>query len=173
MTEIPKKLTGLLSKILTFLGFFAFFRMVRSQNAFGKSFGVKTVKSYFCKFWINAFFDQTFSPQSKDEWLFWCLWLVVILSRSPSRKSVSKMVTGKREADFFKLTENCQILLANKQRNAFFSKIKNANISFWGFIKKIAREHLLQCLICRSCRQWFASYGKNLTKKPVIGFCGS
>jgi len=42
-------LTKLLSKILTFLGFFAFIRMVHSQNAFGKSFGVKTEKSYFFK----------------------------------------------------------------------------------------------------------------------------
>ena len=30
------------------------------------------------------------------------------------------MVTGKREADFLKLTENCQILLANKQKNCMF-----------------------------------------------------
>jgi len=55
----------------------------------------------------NACFAQTFSRKIKDEWLFWCLWLVVILDRSPSQKSVSKMVTGKREADFLKITENC------------------------------------------------------------------
>jgi len=82
------------------------------------------------------------------------------------------MVTGKREADFFKLTKIAKYCLQINKKTAFFSKIKNANISFWGVIKKIAREHLLR-LICRSCRQWFASYGKNLTKKPVIGFCGT
>jgi len=37
-------LTTRLSKILTFLGVFAFFRMVHPQNAFGKSFGVNTEK---------------------------------------------------------------------------------------------------------------------------------
>jgi len=40
----------LLSKILSFLGFFAFIWMVHSQNAFGKSFDGKTEKSYFSKF---------------------------------------------------------------------------------------------------------------------------
>jgi len=58
------------------------------------------------------------------------------------------MTTGKREAEFLKITENCQILLANKQKTAFFSQISNANIPFWGLIKTIARKPLLQCLIC-------------------------
>jgi len=30
------------------------------------------------------------------------------------------MLTGKREADVLKITENCQILLANKQKNCIF-----------------------------------------------------
>jgi len=46
------------------------------------------------------------------------------------------MVTGKREADFLKITENCQILFANKQKTAFFSKISNANIAFWDLSKR-------------------------------------
>jgi len=80
--------------------------MLHSQNAFGKSFGVKTEKSYLFKFVKKCIFRPNIFPQRKDEWLFWCLWLVVILARSPNQKSVSKMVTGKREADFMKITEN-------------------------------------------------------------------
>jgi len=40
----------------------------------------------------------------------------------------------------------------------------------FGVIKTIARKPLLQCLICRSCYQWFSSYGKNRAKmpKPII-----
>jgi len=106
--------------------------MIHSQNDFGKSFGVKTKKSYLFKFWKNAFFTRTFSPQSKDEWLFWCSWLVVILAKSPSQKSVSKSVTGKREVDFVKITENSQILLANKQRNWTFPKNFKCKHAFFG-----------------------------------------
>jgi len=32
-------------------------------------------------------------------------------------------MTGKHEADFLKITENRQILIANKQKTALFSKI--------------------------------------------------
>jgi len=120
-------------------------------TCFWQGFSAKTEKSYRFKLRKNAYFAQTFSPQSKDEWLFWFLWLVVVLSRTPSQKSVSKMVTGKREAGFLKITKNCQIFLANKQKTAFFPKISNANIPFWGLIKTIAHKPLLQCLICRSC----------------------
>jgi len=37
-------------------------------------------------------------------------------------------------------------MLANKQKNDFFSKISNANLPLLGLIKTIARKPLLQCL---------------------------
>jgi len=62
--------------------------MVHSQHAFGKSFGVKTEKSYLFKFLKNAFFGQTFSPQSKDEWLV--TFLVSVVSCDPYQDSKQK-----------------------------------------------------------------------------------
>jgi len=55
---------------------------------------------------------------------------------SPSQKSVSKMVTGKREADFMKITENCQKLLANKQKNCIFLKNFKCKHTFLGLSKR-------------------------------------
>jgi len=41
--------------------------MLHSQNAFGKSFGVKTEKSYLFKFVKKCIFRPNIFPQRKDE----------------------------------------------------------------------------------------------------------
>jgi len=50
------------------------------------------------------------------------------------------MVTGKREADFFKLTKNCQIFFANKEKNWIFFKNFKCKYIFLGSYQKIARK---------------------------------
>jgi len=46
------------------------------------------------------------------------------------------MMTGKREADFFKLTENCQILFANKKKLHFFQKFQMQTYLFGDLSKR-------------------------------------
>jgi len=60
--------------------------------------------------------------------------------QEPKPKSVLKMVTGKREADFFKLTKNCQIFFANKEKNWIFFKNFKCKYIFLGSYQKIARK---------------------------------
>ena len=83
-------------KNIDFSGFFAFFRMVYSTNAFGKSFGVKTKKSYFYKFWKNAVFALRLFP-AKQGWVTFLVFVVSCgLCKESKPKSASKMVTGMR-----------------------------------------------------------------------------
>ena len=99
-----------------------------------------------------------------------------VVSCGPSKeckpKTAPKMIAGEREADFFKIVENCQIFYETKII-AFFSKISYATLSFWGLITKIGRKSFSQCLIVGVANNHGSRViVKNSPKSRYIGFCG-
>ena len=59
--------------------------MVHSQNAFGKSYGVKTEKSYFCNY-EKCIFRPNIFPAKQG----WVTFLVFVVSCDPCQESKRK-----------------------------------------------------------------------------------
>jgi len=82
----------------------------------------------------------------------------------------SKMVTGRRETDFLKIMENCQILLANKQKNCIFLKNFKCKHAFFGAYQKDHSETFLTMsylsILLIVVRELFLARN-NRAKKPI------
>ena len=81
--------------------------------------------------------------------------LVFVVSCGPCKeskpkKTVSKEVTGKREADFLEMTENYQILLANQQIHCIFLTNFKCKHNFSGSYQN-DRSKTFITMPCQSC----------------------